>query len=59
MSVLRIFTAFPDFRELLYLDRFMLVNVNENFFGGLPIQLNRKSLEKSRLCHVDDIPRYP
>ena len=29
----------------------MLININENFFGGLSIKLNRKNLEKP-VCFI-------
>ena len=42
---------------MLYLVQFMLINVNENFFVGLLIQLNLKDLSKAGLVQVEDSPK--
>ena len=36
----------------------MLVNVNENFFVGLLIQLNLIDLSKASLVQVEDSPKF-
>ena len=58
MPVLVVFTKQADFKKILYLVRFMLFNVNENFFVDLLIQLNQINLQKASLCQTEDSPTY-
>ena len=57
MVVLLFVTKLPDFQRILYLVRFMLINVNENFFVGPLIHLNLIDLSKAGLDQVEDSPK--
>ena len=44
-------------KNIVLIVRFMLINVNENFFVGLLIQLNQINLSKAGLFQVEDSPK--